>query len=133
MIIRRMLADDAGKVAELEAANFSQPWKAKDFEKAAEDKDVLYLVAEEDENIIGCCGVRNLLGEGEITNVSVHASCRRKGIAENLLRRLLDEGMQMGMTDFTLEVRSSNLAAVRLYEKLGFNSKYLEMRFNKKE
>jgi len=30
--------------------------------------------------------------------------------------------MQMGMTDFTLEVRSSNLAAVRLYEKLGFKT-----------
>ena len=33
--IRRMRPEDAGKVAELEAANFSQPWKEADFQKAA--------------------------------------------------------------------------------------------------
>lgn len=118
--IRRMRPEDAGKVAELEAANFSQPWKEADFQKAAGEADVLYLLAESDGAVIGCCGVRNLAGEGEITNVSVDASCRRCHIAEKLLKELLAEGSRMGICAFTLEVRSGNRAAVCLYEKLGF-------------
>lgn len=118
--IRRMQTEDAGKVSELEAANFSMPWKKPDFEKAAQDKDVLYLIAEQNERIVGCCGVRNLCGEGEITNVSVDVSCRREGIARQLLMQLLKDGAEMGIFAFTLEVRSENTAAVSLYESLGF-------------
>ncbi|MBO5292051.1 MAG: ribosomal protein S18-alanine N-acetyltransferase [Lachnospiraceae bacterium] len=132
-LIRKMLPEDAGNAAALEASNFSQPWKKADFEKAASDADVLYLIAERDvgqqKEIIGCCGVRNLLGEGDITNVSVHSSFRRRGIAEALLKKLLAEGEKMGITAFTLEVRSGNRAAIALYEKLGFVTEGIRPRF----
>ena len=118
--IRRMEVADAKKVAVLEAENFSEPWREQDFEKAAFDMETLYLVAEQAGKIVGCCGVRNLSGDGEITNVSVKHSFRRQGIAEQLMKRLLSEGAAMGITAFTLEVRSGNLAAICLYEKLGF-------------
>lgn len=118
--IRRMEAADAKKVAALEAENFAQPWREADFEKAALDKETLYLVAEQAGKIVGCCGVRNISGDGEITNVSVDKSFRGQGIAEQLMQRLLAEGKAMGITAFTLEVRSGNQAAVCLYEKLGF-------------
>lgn len=133
--IRRMQKEDAGKVSELEAANFSQPWKTADFEKAAQEEGVLYLIAEEvdgqalDKRVIGCCGVRNLCGEGEITNVSVDISCRRAGIARQLLLRLLAEGAGMGIEAFTLEVRSGNRAAVGLYESLGFVTEGVRPKF----
>ena len=118
--IRCMEVTDAKKVAALEAENFSEPWREADFEKAALDMETLYLVAEQAGKIVGCCGVRNLSGDGEITNVSVDHAFRRQGIAEQLMKRLLSEGAAMGITAFTLEVRSGNLAAICLYEKLGF-------------
>lgn len=133
--IRRMQTEDAGKVSELEAANFSQPWKRSDFEKAAQDKDVLYLLAErdagqeEEKKVIGCCGVRNICGEGEITNVSVDSANRREGVAKKLLSQLLEEGAAMGIKAFTLEVRSGNTAAVRLYESLGFVTEGVRPKF----
>lgn len=133
--IRRMQTEDAGKVSELEAANFSQPWKKADFDKAAREEGVLYLIAEKaggqdsDKSIIGCCGVRNLCGDGEITNVSVDISYRREGIARQLLLQLLAEGAGMGIEAFTLEVRSGNTAAVRLYESLGFVAEGVRPKF----
>ncbi|MCR5403576.1 MAG: GNAT family N-acetyltransferase, partial [Butyrivibrio sp.] len=70
----------------------------------------------------GLCGVRNISGEGEITNVSVSGDVRRQGTAYKMLRQLLERGIGIGIKDYTLEVRSSNAPAIGLYEKLGFKS-----------
>ena len=70
--------------------------------------------------------------EGEVLNVSVAKEYRKQGIAYQMLQHLLNEGESKGIKHFTLEVREGNVPARTLYEKLGFNNKYLEMRFNKK-
>ncbi len=118
--IRRMEKRDAGKTAKLEASNFAQPWREEDFAKAADQEGVLYLIAEADGKIIGCCGVQNLCGDGEITNVSVDAAYRGAHIAECLMRELMIQGKDLGIESYTLEVRSGNQLAIGLYEKLGF-------------
>ena len=126
MIVRRMKASDVEAVACNEALCFSMPWSENAFREimAAQEADdgqtILYLVAELDGRIVGHCGVRNLLGEGEITNVAVHPDHRNHGIAGAMLRELLDRGSRMGIEAFTLEVRAGNKSAVRLYEKAGF-------------
>jgi len=54
--------------------------------------------------------------EGEILNLAVWPECRRQGVAT----RLLEEALRLPGTTWYLEVRESNAAALRLYEKLGF-------------
>ena len=39
-----------------------------------------------------------------------------------MLLELIRQGEEMGIADFTLEVRKSNAAAIHLYEKAGFRS-----------
>jgi len=55
-----------------------------------------------------------------ISNLAVHPDHRRRGIAH----RLMSEGMELarkrGAQRVSLEVRAGNLAAQKLYEKLGF-------------
>lgn len=63
---------------------------------------------------------RSSLDEWEIENVLVASSRRRLGIATRLIRELLVRARSQGATSVLLEVRESNLAARRLYEKLGF-------------
>lgn len=70
--------------------------------------------------IIGECGVRDIVGEGEITNVAVLPEFQGSGIASRMLRTLLDDSVKRGMTAFTLEVREGNDPAVSLYRKFGF-------------
>lgn len=79
--------------------------------------------------IVGICGIRKIMGEGEITNVAVLPVYRRCGIAEGMLTRLLEESRAEGVDDFTLEVRSGNVPAIRLYERLGFVSEGTRPRF----
>ena len=50
------------------------------------------------------------------------AEARRKGIAGELLKRLLEAGRACGITEFTLEVRAGNAPAIALYSSLGFET-----------
>ena len=119
-MIRRMTEADVGQVSDNEAACFSMPWSKNAFYDVLTRKEAIYLVAEVDGKVVGHCGVTNIVGEGEITNVAVLAEYRGRGLAREMLSRLLAEGEVAGITDFTLEVRAGNAAAIHLYESLGF-------------
>lgn len=130
--IRKLRKEDIEAVSIIEAKAFSMPWSAKDFELLLEDAKSLYLVAELDGQVVGCCGVTNISGEGNINNVVVEEAFRGTGIAYTMMRELLQTGYAMGVQEFTLEVRVSNEPAIRLYEKLGFVSEGIRPRFYEK-
>jgi ribosomal-protein-alanine N-acetyltransferase len=56
-----------------------------------------------------------------LMNVAVDPRVRRRGIAAELLRRLFEETDERG-AQYTLEVRTSNRAAIAMYERFGFRS-----------
>ena len=122
--IREMTTMDVDQVCILEEMAFSMPWHRESFVEMIENKDALYLVVEEDARpgvVVACCGVLSIVGEGDITNVVVHPEHRKRGIAYRMLTELLERGKeQYGIEAFTLEVRQSNVEAIRLYERLGF-------------
>lgn len=122
--IRRLQAADIDRVSRMEEECFSMPWSRKLYEQLLDRKECLYLVAEEcrgdRREILGCCGLHQVLEEGEISNVMVTRSARGRGIGEGMMRELLRRGVERGISEFTLEVRISNDAAKGLYEKLGF-------------
>ena len=120
MIIREMEADDVAAVSAIEAETFSMPWSAEDFLEMIEADYAYYYVAELAGEIAGCCGIRDICGEGEITNVAVAAVHRRMGIGRKMLEHALAEASGRGVTACTLEVRCSNFPAIHLYESLGF-------------
>ena len=62
-----------------------------------------------------------VMGEGNVTNVAVHPSYRRQGVAETLLKEMERRAKEKSVTIFFLEVRQSNEAAKKLYEKLGYS------------
>lgn len=130
--IRRLQSEDVEPVSILESKAFSMPWSAKDFAKLIEDNKSLYLVAEVAGEIVGCCGVTDICGDGDINNVMVAEEYRGRGIAQALMSELLLQGAAMGIENFTLEVRVSNAPAIRVYEKLGFVSEGIRPRFYEK-
>ena len=85
-----------------------------------QNPDACYLVVLLVDEVVGSCGLRNIVGDGEITNVVTKGTMRGKGIGKQMLLQLLEEGTKMGVEAFTLEVRKSNDAAIHLYESLGF-------------
>lgn len=129
LLIREMKADDAEIVSKIESEVFSMPWSAKDFLEMVEADYAYYYVAEVDGEIAGCCGIRNIAGEGEITNVVVAPPYRKKGIALRMMEYMLERAVEVGIGDCTLEVRVSNQPAIRLYERLGFKGEGVRPHF----
>ena len=125
--IRKMCRDDLDAVVRIEAENFSTPWKRSDFEHYLDDPQALFLVAvpgkgqaKKHSAAAGYIGCLYAADEGDITNVSVDADCRRNGIGRELVQTLLTESEQRGCERIFLEVRQSNEAAIRLYRMHGF-------------
>lgn len=119
--VRAMRSGDVPAVAELEAQIFSQPWSAQGFLDALALSDTVFLVAEEENRILGYIGMYLAVDEGEITNVAVDPNARRRGVGQELLLQIKREAKQRAVGRLVLEVRVSNEGAIALYEKNGFS------------
>ena len=118
--IREMQWDDLDQVMVIENECFSVPWTETGFFTFLIRNDTLFLVAEEDEKILGYCGIVMAIDEGDITNVAVTPSMRNQGIGKKLLEKLFEETKSRGVNKIFLEVRESNESAIHVYEKVGF-------------
>ncbi|WP_277287813.1 ribosomal protein S18-alanine N-acetyltransferase [Veillonella montpellierensis] len=124
MILRLAEIDDADGIYQVETDSFSIPWALPSVIHELEDKErKLYIVAEEDNTIIGYAGAWIVLDEGQITNIAIKSSYRRQGYGTMLTRKLIKELFTLGMQEIFLEVRISNIPAISLYRRLGFTVK----------
>lgn len=132
IIIRRMKAADLVQVCAIEKDNFSLPWSEKSFLESMERGDTVFLAAAAGEEIAGYLGCYCIAGTGEITNVAVKDSFRRRGIGSLLLEKLYEEGKALDTQEFFLEVRESNEAAIALYSGQGFVKEGIRKNFYEK-
>jgi ribosomal-protein-alanine N-acetyltransferase len=78
------------------------------------------LVSEEAGCLRGFICAKAVAGEWEIENVVVAAEFLRCGVADELLRQLIERAQNKAASAIMLEVRESNRPARRLYENCGF-------------
>ena len=121
MEIIEMTIDQVQKVADLEKICFSDPWSEKSVEEELRNPLSLWLTAMEGEKLLGYIGSQTVMGETDMMNVAVAPEARRNHIGEALILELIRKLKQADSHSLTLEVRASNLPAIRLYEKLGFS------------
>ena len=107
-------------ITELDRLCFTVPWSRNLFLSELGNKNAFYIVAICDEDVVGYCGINFVCGEGSITNIAVHPKYRNNGIASTLLGKMIDFAKNENLEFVTLEVRESNIKAIKLYEKYGF-------------
>ena len=116
--IRPAVASDLSGVVALEDLVFPNPWDASAFPDLLA---AVFLVAvDPDQTVIGYGIGRAVADEGEILNLAVAPTVRRRGVGTGLLESLLAHLASAGAEHVYLEVRASNLAAVGLYRRHGF-------------
>ena len=119
--VRAMQLHDLAAVYTIEQVSFSTPWSLQSFMSELRDNDYArYFCLEKDGRVIGYMGLWFIIDEGHITNVAIDSAYRGQGLGEVLIRHVMTEMFNEGMERMTLEVRVSNVAAKRLYERLGF-------------
>jgi ribosomal-protein-alanine N-acetyltransferase len=121
--IRKMRHEDLDQVHAIETRCFSTPWQLTSFKYEIDNIDAILKVASFDIDIVGYVCIRNILDVTHVLDIAVKHDVRHMGIASMLLSSALQE-LRTARPDtktITLEVRESNIAAIRLYEKFGFN------------
>jgi len=118
--LRPMECADLDAVVRLEAASYAVPWSAATFRALLERGDALALVAVRGAEVVGYAVFWAVGDQGELGNVAVAGTWRRRGLAGRLLTAVLERAAEMGVGEVFLEVRPSNLGARKLYERFGF-------------
>lgn len=106
----------------VENLSFKIPWSRDSFLEELNNDMAIYFVAVSDGQVLGYGGMWKIFDEGHITNIAVHPEFRLCGIASKIMDKILDISKFNGIANLTLEVRKSNIAAQKLYQKYGFKA-----------
>ncbi len=110
-----------GSIQEIERASFISPWSAEAFiQEARNPVSNIWLAMDEQGEAEGYICFWVFDHKIQLINIAVRPEKRGRGIGEHLLREMIRVGISREVQEIWLEVRTSNLTAQRLYERLGF-------------
>ena len=118
--VRTATREDLKYIESLEGLSFSEPWSYESLLAHLDSPLSLMMVAEEDGERLGYVYGAVIPPESELYRIAVDRFARRRGAGLKLLEKFLQESMEKGGKTTYLEVRESNEAARRLYERAGF-------------
>lgn len=117
--ISKMTLDDFEQIKDILQDEFDEFWKASILKSELESQNSKYIVARENNEIVGFAGIILLPDDAEITNIVTKKSKRKKGIGNLLLAKIIEMAKQERSV-ISLEVNEQNEIAINLYEKYGF-------------
>lgn len=120
LMLRAATVEDLDAIVDIERRAFSDPWSRESFASVLGAPPVMFTVALAHGRIIGYLVAWFVGGDGEIGNIAVDEAFRGQGIGGVLLEAALTEGRRRDVEAVYLEVRESNEAARRMYERRGF-------------
>lgn len=122
--LRRLETRDLDIVEAIERASYPTPWSRSMFAAELRKPSALALGAcLETGELVGYAFVSRYVDAWHVMNVAVDPELRRNGIATDLLQRVFEITAADQRRGYTLEVRVSNVDAIRLYERLGFEAR----------
>jgi ribosomal-protein-alanine N-acetyltransferase len=116
--IRRLVYSDLPAVLSIERRAFTTPWSLAMFVLELSKPSGICLAATSGEGLIGYLVCSRYADVWHLMNVAVEPRRRREGIATTLIEQLFDDAG--ADSRYTLEVRTSNGAAIQMYQRFGF-------------
>jgi len=121
--LRRLGLADLRAIEEIERRSYPTPWSRSMFAGELAKPASVCLGAFEGDRMAGYMIISRYVDAWHVMNIAVDPEFRRRGIATALLEQLFDLTEDEGRLGYTLEVRVSNVGAIKLYERLGFRSR----------
>ena len=120
VIIEKMNEGDLIEVVDMEKEVFADPWPLGAFKYDLQNNFALVLVARLDGRVAGYANVYIIEEEVQIGNIAVAPDYRQRGIGSRIIDYVIAEATRRKSGYICLEVRQSNEAAQKLYQKFGF-------------
>ena len=121
--IRRLDLHDLNAIERIEKRAYPTPWSRSMFASELAKPTSICLGAFEGDELVGYVINSRYVDAWHVMNVAVHPDRQRRGAATALLERLFELTADDERRGYTLEVRMSNVGAIRLYEQLGFEAR----------
>ena len=122
--ITYMTKDDVENVINIEAEAYGKHhWsKSSFYDEMSNNLAKYYCAKTSDGELVGYAGTWHIIDEGHLTTIAVKKDFLRKHIGEAIIHRIIEDCYKDKVKYLTLEVRVSNIPAIKLYEKYGFQS-----------
>jgi ribosomal-protein-alanine acetyltransferase len=120
LLVRDCRREDLSAILKIEKESFPDLWGRELLEKELSLSFSRFIVAEVDGEIVGYL-IAWIIGDScELNRIAVAPCIRKKGIGKKLLYELIDYCKSRNVKEIFLEVRESNLNAIKLYRSSGF-------------
>lgn len=120
MTISSLQPTDLAAAYAIEIRSHAFPWSEKTFATNQGERYLNYRLDIQGE-MAAFAITQVVLDEATLFNIAVDPAYQRRGLGRQLLEHLISELETRGVLTLWLEVRASNVAAIALYESLGFN------------
>ncbi len=120
--VRIAKSSDLDDIYELDVQTFAMPWSKEALSyDILENDNAFVIVAEYEGEFAGYADIWTVLDEADLNSIAVRVDFRRKGIGDAIMLAMIEMLSTSGVTTINLEVRVSNMPAIKLYKKYGFN------------
>ena len=96
MQIVSMTAEHVSRLAELEKLCFSEPWSEKSLTEEIDNPAACFLVAMQQDEVLGYGGMHTVLGESYVDNIAVFPEFRGHGVGRTLMAALIEKARENG-------------------------------------
>ena len=122
--ISKLTKEDIDDVVDIEVSAYGKHhWSKSSFYDEMANKLAKYYAAKTaDGELVGYAGTWHIIDEGHITTIAVKNEFLRNHIGEAIIHKIIEDCYKDMVKYLTLEVRVSNIPAIKLYEKYGFQS-----------
>ncbi len=124
-LIRPMKSEDILEICLIEKDVFNDPWSEDMFITSVLSYRSWVLQEIDTALILGYMIGEKVVEEFSIYNIAVRPEYQRQGLGIQLTKNIIEEMSAEGCSKFFLEVRKSNIRAISLYRKLGFQEIYI--------
>lgn len=121
IVIKEMTLAHLDSIKNILEKEFDNFWNYNIFKSELNNKNSKYIIAEINNEIVGFAGISLVLDTADITNIVVKKDFRGKGISTILLENIINLAKSNNCHNVNLEVNSTNVIAINLYKKFGFN------------
>ena len=122
-VIRNFRYDDLDRIAEIVSSSLGEYYPKSLYLEKSHDCEEGFLVGVEGGRVVAMLlGIVQGRFETRILMFAVERSYRKRGIGRELMERFIDLSVMKRVKRISLEVRRSNLEAIRFYEKFGFKN-----------
>ena len=120
--VRWMVRRDLGQVLAIEEACFEFPWTEQEFRQCLQQPNCLGMIAEHEERTVGFVIYETPRDRIFITNIAVEPKFQRHNVARQMVRTLVSKMIYQRRHKIAVEIRETNLPALRCFRALGFRA-----------